>query len=80
MKPNMDTGVGFRSSNASCYNGGNPRNALAPQPTIFLQHLRLDTLEGCVVAQRNAPFGFSSRLRRETLPRALLNHQQFKVR
>ncbi len=27
-------GVGFRSSNASCYNGGNPRNALAPQPTF----------------------------------------------
>ncbi|MCC5636556.1 hypothetical protein LC593_11915 [Nostoc sp. CHAB 5844] len=26
--------VGFRSSNASCYNGGNPRNALAPQPTL----------------------------------------------
>ncbi|RAM50919.1 MAG: hypothetical protein C6Y22_14260 [Hapalosiphonaceae cyanobacterium JJU2] len=27
---------GLRSSNARCYNGGDPRNALAPQPTLDL--------------------------------------------
>ncbi|MHC5610449.1 MAG: hypothetical protein ACYTXA_05380 [Nostoc sp.] len=33
----QDVGFG-KASNATCYNAGNPRNAVAPQPTIFLQH------------------------------------------
>ncbi|MEH2033253.1 MAG: hypothetical protein V7K67_27125 [Nostoc sp.] len=36
--------VGFgKASNATCYNALNPRNAVAPQPTIFLQHFSLAT-------------------------------------
>ena len=27
--------VGFHPLNATCYNGGNLRNAMAPQPTIL---------------------------------------------
>ncbi|MHC5737817.1 hypothetical protein [Nostoc sp.] len=38
----QDVGFG-KASNATCYNAGNPRNAVAPQPTIFLQHFSLDT-------------------------------------
>ncbi|MEH1853486.1 MAG: hypothetical protein V7L11_17870 [Nostoc sp.] len=32
-----------KASNATFYNALNPRNAVAPQPTIFLQHFSLDT-------------------------------------
>ncbi|MEH1785350.1 hypothetical protein [Nostoc sp.] len=40
--------VGFgKASNATCYNAGNPRNAVAPQPTIFLQHFSLATPLSC---------------------------------
>ncbi|MHC5725714.1 MAG: hypothetical protein ACYTXY_16575, partial [Nostoc sp.] len=37
----QDVGFG-KASNATCYNAGNPRNAVAPQPTIFLQHYYRD--------------------------------------
>ncbi|MEH1780436.1 MAG: hypothetical protein V7L26_15235 [Nostoc sp.] len=43
-KANRYQDVGFgKASNATCYNALNPRNAVAPQPTIFLQHFSLDT-------------------------------------
>ncbi|MEH2034575.1 MAG: hypothetical protein V7K67_34100 [Nostoc sp.] len=45
--PNLYQDVGFgKASNATCYNALNPRNAVAPQPTIFLQHFSLATLVG----------------------------------
>ncbi len=31
--------LGFVTSNATCYNGGNLRNAVAPQPTVLLFNL-----------------------------------------
>ncbi|WP_179065393.1 hypothetical protein [Nostoc sp. C052] len=44
MQPNILIYVGFsKASNATCYNALNPRNAVAPQPTIFLQHFSLAT-------------------------------------
>ncbi|BAY63247.1 hypothetical protein NIES22_33330 [Calothrix brevissima NIES-22] len=52
MSSNTPINVGFRSSNASCYNGGNPRNTLAPQPTPFFSH--------CLMLDKPALFEFSN--------------------
>jgi hypothetical protein len=41
----VDIGVGLRkASNVTCYNGGNPRNAVTPQPTKIFGQFIIKTL------------------------------------
>ncbi|WP_143854095.1 hypothetical protein [Nostoc sp. 'Peltigera membranacea cyanobiont' 210A] len=59
-QPNIYQDVGLRkASNATCYNAGNPRNAVAPQPTFFLQHFSLATPVGWVKQSATQQSNFS---------------------